>query len=83
MELPCQMQLRTQTIPTYFLTITKENPLAIGVKGARVLEILNLIPGERVNNDVAESARPLLLSPVDKQENQQILALQMPMLLVD
>ena len=53
------------------------------MKGARVLEILNLIPGERVNNDVAESARPLLLSPVDKQENQQILALQMPMLLVD
>ena len=61
----------------------KENPLAIGVKGARVLEILNLMPGERVNIDVAESARPLLLSPVDKQENQQILALQMPMLLVD
>lgn len=74
-----------------FATSAKENipcdyngdSLAIGVKGSRLLEILELIPGKQVDIDVSESARPLLLSPVEKQENQQIFALQMPMLLVD
>ena len=74
-----------------FATSAKENltcdydgeQLAIGVKGSRVLEILELMPGEMVNIDLEDCARPLLISPLEEQENQQILALQMPMLLVD
>ena len=53
----------------------------IGLKGPKVLEILNNINSEEVEIQMADPARPVLILPVEQPDDMDVLMLQMPMLI--
>ena len=58
-------------------------PMAIGVNGDTLCNVLSNIPSDMVRITFSEYSRPLLVSPVDETEGLQITALLMPTLLND
>ena len=58
-------------------------PMAIGVNGDTLCNVLSNIPSDMVRFTFSEYSRPLLVSPVDETEELQITALLMPTLLND
>lgn len=74
-----------------FLTAAEEtisctydgNVMNIGFKAAFLIDILNNIPSSDVRIELSDPSRAGLVLPVDKEENEDMLTLLMPMMLND
>jgi DNA polymerase III, beta subunit len=74
-----------------FLTAAEEmipctyegNVMNIGFKAAFLIDILNNIPSSDVRIELSDPSRAGLILPVDKEENEEMLTLLMPMMLND
>lgn len=58
-------------------------PMAIGFKGPYLIEILSQIASDEVVLELADPARAGLILPMENEENQDLLMLQMPMIIND
>ncbi len=74
-----------------FLTAAEEmiscsyegNVMNIGFKAAFLIDILNNIPSADVRIELSDPSRAGLILPVEKEENEEMLTLLMPMMLND
>jgi len=74
-----------------FLTAAEEmipcsydgNVMNIGFKAAFLIDILNNIPSSDVRMELSDPSRAGLVLPVEKEENEDMLTLLMPMMLND
>ena len=74
-----------------FLTAAEEmipctyegNVMNIGFKAAFLIDILNNIPSSDVRIELSDPSRAGLILPVEKEENEDMLTLLMPMMLND
>lgn len=60
-----------------------DTPMAVGLRADFVIECLNTLNSEEVEIRLSDPARAVLLSPVKGNENEEVLMLLMPMMLVD
>lgn len=60
-----------------------DTPMAVGLRADFVIECLNTLNSEDVEIRLSDPARAVLLSPVKGNENEEVLMLLMPMMLVD
>jgi len=59
------------------------NVMNIGFRAAFLIDILNNIPSSDVRIELSDSSRAGLILPVEKEENEEMLTLLMPMMLND
>ncbi len=59
------------------------SPISIGFSCQFLLEIANIIEGERITLELADPSRPGIIKPVDMEDNEDVLMLLMPMRVED
>lgn len=58
-------------------------PCTLGFKSEYTIEILNNIAGDSVSIKFSDPARPTLFLPLEQQENEELVVLQMPLQVID
>ncbi|HQG68601.1 MAG TPA: DNA polymerase III subunit beta, partial [Paludibacteraceae bacterium] len=59
------------------------NPITIGFKATYLIDILSNIDSSDVVIELSDPSRAALISPLENEENEEVLMLLMPMLLMD
>lgn len=59
------------------------SPLKIGFKASFLIEVLNNLSSENISLELSDPSRAGLIFPIEKEENEDILILLMPMMLND
>lgn len=59
------------------------DPISIGFNAVYMMEVLNNLPGDNIVVKLSDPGRPGLFMPLEQNENEEVLMLQMPMQVIE